>query len=83
MKRGKGPTDLAEKVQKLLPARLTVSQMQSRVQGDVATGTVRIYCSSDRKSFLSDFEAKLAKDGEVKDLRLDGQSVRTRRFCED
>ena len=83
MTKGRAPAKLAAEMQKLLPARLSVSSVRSRVEGKSASGTVRIYCSSDRKSFLSDFEAKLSSTGELTNLRIDGQDVKSRHFCED
>ena len=81
--KGPGAAKLAAQLQKLLPERLSVSGVQSRVEGKSAKGTVRIFCSSDMKSFLSDFEAKLSEGGEVTNLLLDGRGVKSRRFCED
>ncbi|MBI3859089.1 MAG: hypothetical protein HY296_02455 [Thaumarchaeota archaeon] len=80
----KTPADqkLTCEIQRLLPARLKVSSLQSRIRGNLSTGTVRIYCSSDKRSFLSDFEASMDENGAVSDLWLDGQSVKTKRLCD-
>ena len=74
---------LATEIQKLLPPRLKVSRLQGKVNGNIVTGTLKIYCTSDLKSFLSDFEAVIGEDGRAKDILLDGLDIRTGQFCED
>ena len=69
---------LARTIQERLPSRLKISELHSRTDAGHVRGTVKIYCSSDGKSFLSDFEATVDASGTVTEIKLDGESIKTK-----
>jgi hypothetical protein len=49
---------------------------KSQLQGTEAKGTVKIHCTADDKTFLSDFDAKLDAKGNIVDFLIDGLSLK-------
>ncbi len=74
---------LLREMKVFFPKRWEVSEMRSRVSGPGASGTIKIFCSSDNKTFMTDFEAKLDARGELEEFSLDGVVVKKKLGCPD
>lgn len=57
------------------PDRWEVERLESRLEGENVLGAIKIHCHEDDKIFLSDFAAKLDKNGRLSGLTLDGVMV--------
>jgi len=65
------------------PRRWEVSAISVKKAGDRATGTIKIYCATDDKTFLSDFDARLDSKGGIRELAIDGVMVKNKLGCVD
>ncbi len=72
---------LAREMKACFPDRWDVSRLTSRREEGAILGTVKIHCSADDKTFMSDYVARLDRDGRIVELSLDGVHVKTRIAC--
>ncbi len=63
------------------PKRWEVAEMRTRMTGNEARGTIKIHCSADDKTFMSDFDAKLDSKGRISQFALDGVVVKKKLGC--
>ncbi len=83
MRKGELEQKLLQEMKAFFPWRWEVAEIRSRMHGSEAAGTIKIYCSSDNKTFLTDFEAKLDARGGLEEFSLDGVVVKKKLGCED
>jgi len=48
----------------------------AKFQGTEAKGTIKIHCTTDDKTFLSDFKAKSDTKGNIVEFSIDGLSLK-------
>lgn len=66
---------LLNQVRARFPDRWEVTSFVGKIDGDSASGAIKIHCTQDDRLFLSDFAAKFDNRGNVVDLTLDGVHV--------
>jgi hypothetical protein len=81
-KEGQVQQRLLREMSAFFPNRWEVADMKTRVAGNEAKGTIKIHCTADDKTFMSDFDAKLDTEGRVEEFALDGVVVKRKLGCE-
>ena len=72
------PSDLSQ----YLPTHWHVTRMWQKGDGSVVSDIMKIHCRTDKKTFVSDFEAHLKNDGEIETLYINGKKAGRNMLCE-